>query len=212
MSWSNGGGHASTSSSHSGSSHSDGSSLDSSARTTPVDDLDDTFQATNGADSLGHISLTSSKRKIDAVEVNVLPRARVMALEYAPFATLNHALRQFRSLNGAPYLQRSLVHRRFRRREDERSSYPPPRKRTCSAFQSKQSQSTLSLRPYALRRPKVFKQPRWPPLSYVEITLESVKLRRQMSRSGNGSVVRRYVPIEVFIYYSNTARGCLDDS
>ena len=50
-----------------------------------------------------------------------------------------------------------------------------------------------------------------PALTYVEVALDAVLLGRHSQRQGRTSLVGKSLPVEVCVYYSDIARGCVDD-
>ena len=105
---------------------------------------------------------------------------KVLAHQYAPFATLNHVMYQLRKRCGAPFLPRSLTFRRKLAREEKAVS-----RRKNSSNNSTQS------------------------LLFARLSLHAICPFRQ--RGKGRSLVQKCYPMEVFVYFSNIARGSLDD-
>lgn len=119
---------------------------------------------------------------------HVLSRAESLANAFAPVVTLNHARRKFREHFGAAFLQRTLT----------------TRLKPATANHSKKNGTSTSRT--GVGRTNATNQP-----TYVKLSLDAVALARMASRHARSTLVGKNVPLEVFVYYSNAARGCADD-
>ena len=134
------------------------------------------------------LPVTDSVDPLRGSQLHVPSRAESLANAFAPMVTLNHARRKFREHFGAAFLERTLTTRSSPTTVKHRRSYGNGAGQTAVGLTTATN-----------------------PPTYVKLSFDAVALARLASRHVRNTLVGKKVPLEVFVYYSNAARGCADD-
>ena len=147
--------------------------------------------------------------------------AQLLRAEYAPFATHHYALHCFRKQFGKTFLRRSLTVRKnqtHRRACHATKNQTPTQTQAQAQAQTQaQQQSQTAEIPITVPAPKPMPRRSLSsssssivPLTYASLHLNAVTLWRLSGRKGK-ALVGKSLPLEVFVYYSDDSRGCIDD-